>query len=230
MDRGFYTSVSGMMCSTKKLSDISNNIANISTTGYKRDISIIDEFSDLVINKLNDDVNIGNMSNQVYINDTHTVFRDGSLSQTNLDTDYAISGDGFFKIEKNGQFVYTRDGSFAYDSEGYLVTSDGGYVLNKNNERILYQKDVDLSDDIMVVSFDDTKTLKKTNTGYYINGFGLSNEVPSDNYTLRQGYLELSNVEAADELSDLIKIQRYYQMNQRSLQVHDELLEKISQF
>ena len=70
MDRGFYTSVSGMMCGNKKLGDIANNIANINTIGYKKDLSMITEFSNLMINKMDENVNVGDLANQVNIPET----------------------------------------------------------------------------------------------------------------------------------------------------------------
>lgn len=230
MDRGFYSAVSAMMSGNKKLNDTANNIANINTTGYKKDTSVIEEFSDIIINKVNENKNVGYLTNQVFIHDTYTSFKDGSIYKTAISTDYALTGDGFFKIEKDGQYLYTRDGSFHRDINGFLVTSDGGYVLNKNEERIKAQLDKDYSEEILVVSFDNNKTLKKLDNGFYVNAFNLSNETRNFEGTLRQGYLEMSNVDAADELTDLIKTQRYFQFNQKALQTYDEIMAKISEF
>lgn len=230
MDRGFYASVSAMMSGTKKINDVANNIANINTIGFKKDVSTIEEFSNIMNNKLNDRKNIGYMDNQVYVDDTFTIYRDGSITQTSQPLDFAISGEGFFKIEKDGNYLYTRDGSFSKDSNGYLVTSDGGFVLNKLGNRIVVEDGKNYSSDLMVVNFQNKQTLKKIALGYYTNSFGLSQETNVNNPSVRQGYLEMSNVDAAEELTDLIKFQRYYQFNQRSLQSHDELLEKIAQF
>ena len=72
MNRGFYTSVSAMMVGTKKLNDIANNMVNVTTTGYKKDTSITTQFSDLVINKVNENIVIGNLQNQVCIDDMYT--------------------------------------------------------------------------------------------------------------------------------------------------------------
>ena len=230
MDRGFYVSVSGMMCGSKKLNDISNNVANISTVGYKRDVSNIEEFSDIMITKLNENIDVGMLTNQVNIEDRYTRYNQGSLVQTKLETDYAIEGDGFFKIEKNGKYVYTRDGSFSYDTNGYLLTNDGGFVIGKDNQRVKYQPGVDQSEQLLIVNFEDKATLNKTDKNYFINEFGRSEEAVYTESKVRQGYLEMSNVDAADEIADLIKVQRYYQLNQSSLKTHDELLEKICNF
>lgn len=230
MDRGFYTSVSAMMCGTKKLTDISNNIANINTIGYKRDVSYIEQFSDLLINKIDEGNNVGNMINQVNIKDTYTVYDQGTTVLTDIETDYALFTEGFFKIEKNGEYVYTRDGSFKVDAQRNLVTDDGYYVLDKNNNRITVEEGVDYSDELQVVNFDNLQTLSKIGDNLFANEFGLSEEVQVEGSYIKRGYLETSNVDASVELTDLIKTQRYYQFNQRSLSVRDELLEQLAQF
>lgn len=232
MDRGFYTSVSGMMCGNKKLGDIANNIANINTIGYKKDLSMITEFSNLMINKMDENVNVGDLANQVNIAETYTLYGRGSIVQTQLPNDYAITGEGFFKIDKNGEYVYTRDGAFKVDSDGYLVTSKGYYVMDKNNNRILVEEEKDYSSELMVVNFENLQTLQRIDDNNFINKFNLSNEVPvdDDNAMVKKGYLEMSNVDAAVELTDMITIQRYYQFNQRALSVRDLLLEEIAKF
>ena len=232
MDRGFYTSVSGMMCGSKKLGDIANNIANINTIGYKKDLSMITEFSDLLINKMDENVNVGDLTNQVNLAETYTLYGQGSIVQTTLPNDYAITGDGFFKIDKEGEYVYARDGSFKVDADGYLVTSKGYYVMDRNNNRILVEEGKDYSDELMVVNFENLQTLQRIDDNNFINKFNLSNEVPIDNSDsiVRNGYLEMSNVDAATELTDMITTQRYYQFNQRALSVRDSLLEEIAKF
>lgn len=230
MDRGFYTSVSAMMCGTKKLSDIANNISNINTVGYKKDISNIEEFNDLLINKTDEGNNVGNMINQVNIADTYTIYTQGSTVQTGFTTDYSIFEDGFFKVDRNGEYAYTRDGSFKIDAQGYLVTDDGYYVMDKNNNRIQAEEGVDYSSELQVVNFDNLQTLERTEDNLFVNKFNLSQEAQVDNPVIKQGFLELSNVDASTELTDMIKVQRYYQFNQRSLSVRDELLEQLAQF
>lgn len=230
MDRGFYTSVSAMMCGTKKLGDVANNIANINTIGYKKDKSTMTQFSDLVINKMDENVYVGNLQNQVNIDDTFTIFTAGGLSPTNLENDRAIIGEGFFKVEREGDYAYTRDGSFKVDMEGYLVTSDGYYVMDKANNRILVEEGIDYTDNLQVVNFEDLQTLERTSGNLFVNKFDLSEEYQVNDAVIKKGFLELSNVDAAEELTDMITTQRYFQFNQRSLSVRDELLEKISQF
>ena len=230
MDRGFYASVSGMMCGTKKLADIANNIANVNTIGYKKDISVLTEFSNLVINKMDENNYVGNMKNQVNIAETYTLFTEGTLTQTGMPNDNAIIGEGFFKVDRGDDYAYTRDGSFKVDVNGYLVTSDGFYVMNNQNERILVEEGVSYAENLMVVNFEDLQTLERTSGNLFINKFGLSEEVQVQNPNIKKGFLEMSNVNVADELTDMITAQRYFQFNQRALTVRDTLLEKIVEF
>lgn len=230
MDRGFYTSVSAMMCGSKKLGDIANNIANINTVGYKKDKSTITQFSDLVINKMDENVYVGNLQSQVNMDETFTIFTAGNLSVTDLENDRAIIGEGFFKIERENDYAYTRDGSFKVDRDGYLVTNDGYYVMDKDNKRILVEEGIDYTDNIQVVDFDNYQTLERTSGNLFINKFNVSQEEQVENPMIKKGILELSNVDASEELTDMITTQRYFQFNQRSLSVRDELLEKIAQF
>lgn len=232
IDRGLYVATSAMMTGSKLIDDISNNIANINTTGYKRDTSIVSKFSNILVDRLNDKVNIGTLNNQVAIEGRYTSFTDGTPTETNNPKDFLIRGDGFFKVQKDGEYRYTRDGSFKTDEQGYLVTADGGYVMNKSNERIIYEdyEDNHIENELMIVSFDDKNTLSKKEDNYYVNSSNLSAEKPVQNPDVRQCMLELSNVDAAQEMTDLMKTQRFFQLNQRSLKANDELLEKIVEF
>lgn len=230
MNRGFYTSVSAMMVGTKKLNDVANNMVNATTTGYKKDVSTVNQFADLVIDKMDEGKYVGNLDNQVFVQDTYTIFSQGSIYATNIDTDFALNGEGFFKIEKDGEYLYTRDGGFHFDNNGYLVTSDGGYVMGLGNQRINKEDTNNISEVLMVVDFEDKQTLAKDELNYFRNKFNLSNEALVDNPKIEVGYLEGSNVNVGEEMSELIKQQRYFQFNQRSFSVHDELFEKISNF
>lgn len=231
MNRSFYTAVSAMMVGTKQLNDVSNNIVNVSTTGYKKDTSVVTQFADILINKVDENINIGNMNNQVYVYDTFIDFSSGSLVQTNKETDFAIVGDGFFKVEKDGKYMYTRSGAFNYDAEGYLVTLDGGFVMDKNNVRINKNTlEGNIEDNIQLVDFEDRQTLAKTKDNYFENVFNLSDEYQIQNTNIEKGFVEASNVDVSEEMANLIKQQRFFQLNQRSFSVTDELFEQISKF
>ncbi len=138
--RALRTAASGMYAQELNIEVIANNIANINTTGYKKNKA---EFQDLMyqqvnvspVNSTGNDVN-GVSSNTIQIGNgvqptsTEKIFSQGDITATNNQLDCAIQGDGFFQVRRSdGTYAYTRDGSFQVNSEGKIVTSSG-YVLD----------------------------------------------------------------------------------------------------
>ena len=150
MIRGWYTGASGMNAQQNRLDAISNNLANVDTTGYKRDITVSKSFSELLIRRTNFDgvyetsvgsadaaPIIGKLGLGVETNENYTDFSQGSLRDTGNTYDIALAGDGFLNIEftnKAGETStkYTRDGGLTLTKDGYLTTKDGDYVLGEN--------------------------------------------------------------------------------------------------
>ena len=139
MIRALWTSASGMQAQQTNLDVVSNNIANVNTTGFKQSRA---NFEDLIYQNIKDpgvqssDENMVPSGIQVglgtKLSDVSKIFSQGSLKQTKRDLDVAIEGRGFFKIElPGGGEAYTRAGNFQLDSEGYIVTPDG-YKLSPN--------------------------------------------------------------------------------------------------
>lgn len=223
MDRTIYISTSSMMTQDKILNDISNNMVNANTPGYKKDITYISPFTNELLKKIDTNETFGNLKNEVVLNNEKTVFNKGSLITTNDSLNFAINGDGFFKTEKNGNYYYTRNGSFSIDGSGYLSTQDGAYVLDKNGERI--KKDQkDLIDNIAVVDFMNKNNLEKIGNGDFISHG--EPEVKA-NYTLADKCLEGSNVDLSKEMTNLISTKNIYTLSEKAIQTSDELLEKI---
>ncbi len=137
--RALRTAASGMYAQEINIEVISNNIANINTTGYKKNRA---EFQDLMYQTVNvDPVNsstpgvVGQVTNEIQVGNgvqptsTEKIFQQGDIVATNNQLDCAIQGDGFFQVMKpDGTYAYTRDGSFKVNSDGKIVTSSG-YVL-----------------------------------------------------------------------------------------------------
>ena len=139
MVRGLYTAYTGMIQQQNRLDVVSNNLANATTVGFKKEGSTSQAFDEVLTIKIKDastnylDLPVGNMSLGVKVGETYTDYTQGSFKQTENTFDVAIAGDGFFSISytsKNGveSTMYTRDGSFTLTSDGYLVTKDGDYV------------------------------------------------------------------------------------------------------
>lgn len=141
MVKGLYTAYTGMINEQKRLDVLTNNLANASTYGYKKEGTTSHSFKDALAVKIKDtsangiDQTIGTIVPGVKIGETYTDWSSGNFEVTDKQADFALAGQGFFAIEftdKNGNtsIKYTRDGAFTVDAEGYLVTKDGDHVLN----------------------------------------------------------------------------------------------------
>ena len=145
MIRGWYTGASGMNAQQNRLDAISNNLANVDTAGYKRDITVSKSFPELLIRRTNADgvyhtsvgsadaaPIIGKLGLGVETNENYTDFTQGSFKITNTNTDAALSGKGFYCVETPQGERYTRNGNFLIGKEGILETKDGYPVLGEN--------------------------------------------------------------------------------------------------
>lgn len=150
MIRGWYTGASGMLAQQNRLDVIANNLANVDTTGFKRDVAISKNFSELLLRRINDDgvvknpfgsqdiaPIIGKLGLGVETNEIFTEFEQGSLKQTSSPSDLAIEGNGFFVVETPQGERYTRNGNFMVGVEGYLMTKEGYPVLGENGRLFL---------------------------------------------------------------------------------------------
>ena len=142
MVKGLYTAYTGMLNQAQRMEVLTNNLANASTTGFKKEGSTSQTFDDVLAIKVKDssDFNLpkkmGYVNLGVKIGETYTDYTQGSFRITDNTYDVALDGDGFFAISytnKAGKssIKYTRDGAFSITKEGYLVTKDGDFVLNK---------------------------------------------------------------------------------------------------
>ena len=145
MIRGLYTGASGMAAQQVKLDAISNNLANLDTDGYKRDVTVHKAFAELLLRRMNDDGVIknpfgssdmapvvGKLGTGVETNELFTEFEQGSLKQTDNDCDLAMDGEGFLCVQTPYGERYTRNGSFTIGKEGFLETQEGYPVLGEN--------------------------------------------------------------------------------------------------
>ncbi|MGO8693643.1 MAG: flagellar basal-body rod protein FlgF [Rectinemataceae bacterium] len=145
MIRGWYTGASGMTAQQVRLDAISNNLANVDTDGYKRDVAVHKAFAELLLRRLNDDGEtlnpfgsadmapvVGKLGTGVETNELYTEFEQGALKQTSSDFDVALDGKGFIAVQTPFGERYTRNGSFILGKEGFLETKEGYPVLGEN--------------------------------------------------------------------------------------------------
>jgi flagellar basal-body rod protein FlgF len=250
MIRGLYTSGWSMMAIEKKMDVISNNLANVNTTGYKRDNVVLESFPEALTKRINDMHSvlnptgiIGNMRHGFDIGEVFTYYNEGKLLRTGNEFDMAIKGSevAFFTVamadgEENYMECYTRDGSFSINSEGFLVTSEGYNVMGENGPILLNGEKFIIEDDgtilqnnnaagrLLIKQFDDVSTLRKFKENLVIKTLE-TNEIEFDGDVL-QGYLEQSNVNTVNEMVDIITVMRAYEANQKCLQIQDSTLEK----
>lgn len=250
MIRGLYTSGWSMMAIQKKMDVVSNNLANVSTNGFKKDTVLFEAFPDVLTKRINDTrsrLNPSGVPGQMQLGDdvgeVFTYFTQGQLNKTNNNLDMAIadSDNAFFSVRVTGtdgqaKEYYTRDGSFTLSSDGHLVTKDGYEVLGRNGPIVLKNGEFTVNSDGVVIQngaevdklaikeFTDATTLRKAGTNL-IEATGQSQERAFTG-TVQQGYLELSNVNVVKEMVDMISVMRSYEANQKILQAQDSTLEK----
>jgi flagellar basal-body rod protein FlgG len=254
MIRALYSSASGMQSQQMNLDVISNNLANVNTTGFKK--SKI-EFQDLLYqtsrdagaeqgggNLLPTGLHIGHGARPV---STSRVFTNGELSQTGERWDLAIAGSGFFEVQlPDGTLAYTRDGGFKTAADGRVVTSNGMNVLSGFGVVPPDIIGVNVAPDgnVTIVTPGGNDNFRVTLTRFN-NPAGLEpiggnlfrpteasgaaeNGNPSEDGfgELAQGYLELSNVKVVEEMVNLIIAQRAYEVNSKAVHAADEMLQQ----
>lgn len=251
MIRGIYTSASGMLADQKRLDVIANNLANVSTTGYKRDTTVSQSFPDLLISRIHDSQQqaaptVGRLNIGTFVANTATRLTTGSLRQTGNPLDVAIAGDGFFAVNTPQGVRYTRQGNFVQNEQGVLVTQEGFEVLVNGAPvtaaagalTIDNQGEVTADGNVLgrldVVSSRDLGAMRKEGNNLWAQaGAGETSALVSPaegngQYMLKVGFLESSNVEAVTEMVDMMVVMRSFEANQKALQAQDETLQKAA--
>jgi len=258
MHPALWVSKTGLSAQDTNMSTISNNLANVNTTGFKRDRVV---FQDLLyqINRQPGGLNTQNselpsglqLGTGVRVVGTAKQFTQGNLQITEQPLDLAIDGRGFLQIElPDGQTAYTRDGQFQLNADGDVVTPDG-YALQPNINVPENATTVTIGKDGTVSAITDDQAAP-VNLGQitlvdFINPQGLqaignnlfketnSSGDPAEGEpglaglgSLEQGMVESSNVEVVEELVNMITTQRAYEMNSKVVSTTDEMLQFIT--
>ena len=259
MMNSLWIAKTGMTAQQTQLDVISHNLANVSTTGFKRNRA---EFQDLIYqnlrqvgaqtteeNQLPTGLHLGLGVNVVA---TSRNFTQGGLQQSGNNLDVAINGDGFFEITlPDGTTGYTRDGSFQLDAQGRIVTSGGlpvapGITVPAGTKSISISENGEVS--AIVAGSVAPQPLGSLSMSSFVNSAGLQpvgqnmfkesaasgapqQGTPGTNGLgiVRQGFLETSNVNVVEELVNMIQTQRAYEMNSKAITTTDQMLAKLSQ-
>jgi len=258
MMRALYTAASGMMAQQMNIDNISNNLANVQSTGFKK--SRVD-FEDLLYAHMQDPNTQGTAGTQIGMGvrttSTTRLFTQGSLIATNNPYDMAVQGDGFFAVNTPDGEMYTRDGAFKYDADkSELVTGNGFPVLTNHGYGLKIPKDVsniDVSADgkvtgtnskgeklelgqIMLVKFLNPGGLDAIGGNMYreskISGtkkVGEPGNAQAGFGAIVQGQLEKSNINVVEEMINIVQAQRAFELSQKGVQSADEMMRMTNQ-
>lgn len=250
MIRGLYTSGWSMLANTKQMDVVSNNLANVNTNAYKKDTVIYESFPEMMVKRINDSKSSHNPSARVGgmhlgndVGEVFTYHTRGQLIKTdrNLDMALADSELAFFTVAvplADGNFVqrYTRDGAFLLNADGQLVTNEGYFVMGEGGIITLETEDFSVLDDgtilengqeinkFLISEFENAEALQKIGENLVETTGVVQNQ--EFNGVVKQGYIEQSNVNAINEMVNMITVMRAYEANQKVLQSQDEALEK----
>ncbi|MCB1947544.1 flagellar basal-body rod protein FlgG [Nitrosomonas sp.] len=259
MIRSLWISKTGLDAQQTKMDVISNNLANVSTNGFKRARAV---FEDLLYQTIRQPGAQSSQQTQLPSGlqlgvgvrpvATESIFTQGSLQQTGNSRDIAIQGEGFFQVlMPDGTTAYTRDGAFQSDINGQFVTSSG-YVIQPaitippNTLSITVGRDGTVSalvpgsatpiqvGNIQLASFINPAGLQKVGENLYLPtaSSGVANpNAPGTNGLglLNQGFVETSNVNVVEELVGMIQTQRAYEINSKSIETSDQMLQRLAQ-
>jgi flagellar basal-body rod protein FlgG len=246
MIRGIYASGAGMIAETLRNDTIANNLANASTAGYKKDIAVTKDFASMLIYRINDGPDtpeVGRLGAGSLVDEVATIHTAGIMRPTGNSLDVALEGSGYFSVETPNGIRYTRNGAFSRNAQGELVTGDGFRVLGQNGGPILIPDGtISIAEDgriqvyntddaanvevgnLRLVEFADERQLVKEGASLYIAPNGEQGQPAAA--TVRQGVLEMSNVNIVSEMVNMISGYRAYEVNAKVVQSHDQLLDK----
>ena len=259
MMRSLWISKTGMEAQQTQLDTISNNLANVSTNGYKKAHAV---FEDLMYQNLRQagansteqttmpaGLQVGLGTRAVA---TSRSFSQGNLQQSANNLDVAVLGNGFFEIQMpDGTTGYTRDGSFQVNATGQLVTNNGyavnpGITIPSNAQSVTIGSDGTVS--ITLPGQAAAQSVGQLQIASFVNPAGLepkgqnifgetaasgtaNSGAPGQGGLgqLRQGFVETSNVNVVEELVAMIQTQRAYELNSKAIQTSDQMLQKLGQ-
>lgn len=237
MSYGLYISAAGAYAQSQRVEVLSNNIANASTPGFKRELAVMQARHAEAIEQGEDYAGTRGMNNiggGVYLRETLTDFKSGTLKQTNIPTDVAIEGEGFFQVQKDGQKYLTRAGDFKVAPDGRLIGPGNTQVLSEDGGPIVVDTTVPWSIDpagainqagatinLSIVKPRSYGDLVKAGENLFLP---LAPTMPVDplERSVRSGYLEHSGAHPITEMTQLIEATRAYEANIRMIQNQDQ--------
>jgi flagellar basal-body rod protein FlgG len=227
MDKGIFVALSGAVLQERRMEVLTDNLANVNTTGYKGqkplfEASLPDQF------RIRNFGRLGNVA---------TDFTQGVLQKTERKLDFAVRGDGFFVVDTPLGKGYTRDGSFTVSTGGELLTREGYQVLGEDGPVKLSSADVSVDalgklnsggktiGALKLATFNDLTVLRREGAVYRAVP-GAQEQPVSPNTQVEQGYVETSNVNAVRAMTTMIEAMRSYETHSKMIQSIDDQTRK----
>ena len=244
MMQSVYTAKMGIIAQQKRVDTIANNIANVSTAGFRGTrVTFKDALYSTMQRPVDPQTFNLQQGNGVLVASAVHDFTEGTPTITGISLDFCLQGDGFFTVQDGaGERQYTREGAFAASNEAdgnYLVNAQGKYVLDTQGNRIqLPQNSANLTVNakgelsigsgtpfatLNIASFENNEGLVALDGNCYVPTASSGPEMQAGNVQVKQGYLESSNVDLASELTKLIRAQRAFSLAGKALATADEM-------
>ncbi|MGC4003810.1 MAG: flagellar basal-body rod protein FlgF [Pirellulales bacterium] len=242
MPYGLYISAEGAHAQSRRMEVISNNLANVETPGFKRDLAMFQARYAADVQNGQIMPNAGgaeDLGGGVWFRGTQTDYSTGQLKKTGVETDVAIMGDGFFVVEKDGQNYLTKAGNFMFNADGRLVTQKGETVMSEDGTPIEIAADLPWSvtadgaiqqgADKIFLAIERPKNvgdLSKVGENLF---HPLAPTEPIDPFerNVRQGVLEMSGVKPTSEMLEMIETSRAFEANINMVKNHDAILNSL---
>lgn len=250
MQESLYIAASGGMIQQRKLETLANNLANVSTTGYKKDGLVFKE----ILPKLNPDLDFESTRTALLepeysqrsvgyaaLTGFTTDYKQGALMATGNPLDVALEGDGFFAVQTSEGVRYTRKGNFHLDEGNRIVSASGQPLLSASDQDLVVppnsgevtidpQGTITVGDanqsvpigQLKMVRFDDKTQLQKDGDSLFRQVWGNKPEKASVTTTVKQGFAENSNVSVVEEMTKMIQTLRTFEAMQKLIQTVDD--------
>ena len=243
--RGLYNAAGSMLVNQVRLENISNNLANINTPGYKRTEVVTSAFPEVLLCRMERLGKsgratlspVGLAAENIAIEETFLVETPGAVLATGRDLDLALQGPGYFAVDTPRGVRYTRDGHLQIDAGGTLVTSSGHPVLGESGPITLLSgkleidaegnifEEGELIDRLQVFIFTPENALSKDDQGLF-QALEAATPLETEETGVLQGCLEESNADITRQMTDLVKVRRSYEAAQKIFQTYDRLLSR----
>ncbi len=222
---GMIESVETLLAQERRMTQLTNNLANADTAGYKKEKVTFWE----MVYASSHGPRVGKALHPLVNHDQ------GPAKVTGNPLDLAINGDGFFRIQTPEGIRYTRDGNFHLNDQGQMTTTNGDLLMGQGGTITIAGDEVDISkegrifvdgqqvDQVAIVTFESFESLEKIGQNLFQANGEDGQEIEAEDYEIKQGFVEASNVNTMSEMTEMIDLLRNYEAQQKVIQTIDDM-------